>query len=143
MICPVCGKEIPEGHMYCDECGKEINFVPDFDPEVENEINATLSGVADELNKEAKLKALRIQKRKEFFSALKKKSTTILGFSATIIIIAIVVFFIVAFHSKSAIYYISLAESAKSSGDMNKAIGYLEEGSKENFQAFRLLSGGR
>ena len=39
MICPNCGKEIPEGHMYCDNCGTEINFVPDFEPEVENEIN--------------------------------------------------------------------------------------------------------
>ena len=39
MKCPNCGFEIPEGHMYCDNCGKEINFVPDFEPEVENEIN--------------------------------------------------------------------------------------------------------
>ena len=52
MKCPNCGLEIPEGHMYCDHCGLEINFVPEFDPEVENEINATLSGMADELNKE-------------------------------------------------------------------------------------------
>ena len=35
MKCPVCGKAIPEGHMYCDDCGAEINFVPDFEPEVE------------------------------------------------------------------------------------------------------------
>ena len=42
--------------MYCDNCGTEINFVPDFEPEVENEINATLSGVADELNKDEKAK---------------------------------------------------------------------------------------
>ncbi|MBR4670010.1 MAG: chitobiase/beta-hexosaminidase C-terminal domain-containing protein [Butyrivibrio sp.] len=132
MICPVCGKEIPEGHMYCDQCGKEINFVPDFEPEVENEINATLSGVADELNKEEKLKALRVQKRKNFFNALKKKSTTILGFSATIIIIVIVVSLIIAFHSRSAIYYISLAESSRNRGELDKAIEYLDEGNKDH-----------
>ena len=39
MKCPNCGFEIPEGHMYCDNCGTEINFVPDFEPEVENEID--------------------------------------------------------------------------------------------------------
>lgn len=132
MKCPVCGKDIPEGHMYCDDCGAEINFVPDFEPEVENEINATLSGVADELNKEDKLKALRLQKRKELFSALKKKSTTILGFSATIIIVVIVVSLIVAFHSRSSIYHISLAESMKNKGDLNGAIEQLEKGSEEN-----------
>ncbi|SFU47931.1 chitobiase/beta-hexosaminidase C-terminal domain-containing protein [Butyrivibrio sp. INlla21] len=139
MICPVCGKEIPEGHMYCDECGKEINFVPDFDPEVENEINATLSGVADELNKEAKLKALRIQKRKEFFSALKKKSTTILLFSATIIIIVIVVTLLLAFHNKTPLYYLSIAESSRNSGDLDKAIEYLVEGNKDNPESTEII----
>ena len=66
MKCPNCGLEIPEGHMYCDSCGTEINFVPDFEPEVENEINATLSGVAEELNKEERLKRENKEKRKKF-----------------------------------------------------------------------------
>lgn len=132
MICPVCGKEIPEGHMYCDECGKEINFVPDFEPEVENVINATLSGVADELNKEEKRKLQRLEKRKKFFSALKKKSTTILIFSASIIIIAIVVTLILAYHNKSALYYLGLANSSRNKGDLDKAIEYLIEGNEDN-----------
>ena len=61
MKCPECGFEIPEGHMYCDKCGLEIKIVPEFEPEVENEINETLSGVADELNKEERLKKEKIE----------------------------------------------------------------------------------
>ena len=49
MECPKCGAHIPEGHLYCENCGEEISFVPEFDPEVENRINETLSGVADNL----------------------------------------------------------------------------------------------
>ena len=73
MKCPKCGLEIPEGHMYCDNCGTEINIVPDFEPEVENEINATLSGVADELNRDEKAKEEKRRKRKALLKAIAKR----------------------------------------------------------------------
>ncbi|WP_026497458.1 chitobiase/beta-hexosaminidase C-terminal domain-containing protein [Butyrivibrio sp. WCD2001] len=53
MKCPNCGNKIPEGNLYCGICGKEINFVPEFDPEIENKINESLSGVADDLKDES------------------------------------------------------------------------------------------
>lgn len=49
MVCPECGREIPEGHLYCDTCGTEVRIVPDFEPEVENSITESLSGVAESL----------------------------------------------------------------------------------------------
>lgn len=52
MICPECGREIPEGHLYCDTCGMEVRIVPDFEPEVENSITESLSGVAESLTEE-------------------------------------------------------------------------------------------
>lgn len=53
MKCPSCGASIPEGHLYCEVCGKEIKIVPEFDPEIENRINESLSGVADDLKDES------------------------------------------------------------------------------------------
>lgn len=35
--------------MYCEHCGHEIHIVPDFEPEIENSIHATLSNVATEI----------------------------------------------------------------------------------------------
>lgn len=49
MICPDCGREIPEGHLYCDTCGREVQIVPDFEPEVENSITESLSSVVETL----------------------------------------------------------------------------------------------
>lgn len=49
MVCPECGREIPEGHLYCDTCGTEVRIVPDFEPEVENSITESLSSVAESL----------------------------------------------------------------------------------------------
>jgi len=43
MICPKCGAKIKEDLLYCSKCGEEIHFVPDFEPEIENSIQETLS----------------------------------------------------------------------------------------------------
>ena len=43
MKCPKCGYEWQEGHLYCDNCGEEFRIVPDFEPEIEEEMEETLS----------------------------------------------------------------------------------------------------
>ena len=47
MKCPNCGNEIQDGKLLCEKCGTEIHIVPDFDPEIENQIEEGLSNVAD------------------------------------------------------------------------------------------------
>lgn len=49
MKCPVCGNEIKDEQLYCESCGYEIHIVPDFDPEIENNIQETMTGVVSEL----------------------------------------------------------------------------------------------
>ena len=52
MKCPKCGYEWTEGHLYCDNCGEEFRIVPDFEPEIEEEMNETLSTLLVELAQE-------------------------------------------------------------------------------------------
>ncbi len=132
MKCPNCGLEIPEGHMYCDSCGTEINFVPDFDPEVENEINATLSGMADELNKEERERAAQDARRKALLRAILSRWKLICGVIAALFlsVILIVTFFV--YHNKTSLYYLSLSEGARNSGDFNSAIECLKEGNRQH-----------
>ena len=47
MICPKCGTEIQDGYLYCSKCGEEINMVPDFEVELEEGIEQTISEVAE------------------------------------------------------------------------------------------------
>ena len=123
MKCPNCGFEIPEGHMYCDNCGTEINFVPDFEPEVENEINATLSGVADELNKDDRIKEEKIEKKKAFYKWLRKKSPIIISVTVLIVVLCLIATIIYSFSGKTAFSYMRSAESQKNSGNVDEAIG--------------------
>lgn len=132
MKCPNCGFEIPDGHMYCDNCGTEINFVPDFDPEVENEINATLSGVADELNKEEKLRRERIRRKKKLLRRILKR-WKLIAVSVIVIVLAVIgISLFLNYDNKTALYYLTAAEGEKVKGDTDKAIEYLLEGHREN-----------
>ena len=49
MQCPKCGDEIPKGSLYCPKCGEEIKIVPEFDPEIENQIDESLLGLAESI----------------------------------------------------------------------------------------------
>ena len=128
MKCPNCGFEIPEGHMYCDNCGTEINFVPEFEPEVENEINETLSGVADELNKEERIKQEKRKKRQKIIDGIKAKHRYIAFAVGLVAVVLLSVFLIIPYASKSPFYYLKEAESAKAKGNIDVAIEYLIEG---------------
>lgn len=45
MICPKCNSEILDELLYCPECGEEIQFVPEYEPEIEQSIHETLSDI--------------------------------------------------------------------------------------------------
>lgn len=47
MKCPKCGTEIRDGYMYCPKCGEEVIMVPDFEIELEEGIEQTISEVAE------------------------------------------------------------------------------------------------
>lgn len=132
MKCPNCGKEIPEGHMYCDDCGTEINIVPDFEPEVENEINISLSGLADELNKDARKKLLRKEKIQNFFIILKAHWKVAAIGVASVVGLVLFVVFLASYNDRSSNYYMGLAENSKAAGNMDQAIVYLKRGMAEN-----------
>lgn len=49
MKCPHCGKEMDEGALYCKHCGEDIHIVPDFEPELELDLEETLHGIREEI----------------------------------------------------------------------------------------------
>ena len=49
MKCPNCGEEMADGTLYCEHCGEDIHIVPDFEPELEQNIQQIINGIMDEL----------------------------------------------------------------------------------------------
>ena len=50
MKCPNCGEEMTDGALYCEHCGEDIHIVPDFEPELESNLEQTISGIVEELD---------------------------------------------------------------------------------------------
>lgn len=54
MKCPKCGTEMKDDHLYCEHCGEEIYIVPDFEPEIELNLEQTLNNIVREIHEEPK-----------------------------------------------------------------------------------------
>lgn len=49
MKCPNCGAEMAEGSLYCNQCGEDIHIVPDFEPELDENIQQTIKNIAEDI----------------------------------------------------------------------------------------------
>ena len=132
MKCPNCGLEIPEGHMYCDSCGTEINIVPDFEPEVENQINDSLSNLAEELNKEDRLREEAVKKKQAIKEAIERRWKLYLTGAVTVALVVICVLLITVYEYRTSVHYLDMATDARNRGNLAKAIEYLREGHEKN-----------
>ncbi len=47
MKCPRCGNEIKDGNLYCEYCAMEIKIVPEYDTQVEQEMQDAMQSVSD------------------------------------------------------------------------------------------------
>lgn len=120
MVCPECGREIPEGHLYCDSCGMEVRIVPDFEPEVENSITESLSGVAESLTEEKKEESAESRREKQ-----KNLFVLSLGCIFVFALIVLVGYFSVNAYFHSAEYLYKAAMAEKEAGNYETALANL------------------
>ena len=125
MKCPNCGAEMQDGLLYCESCGEDIHIVPDFEPELELNLEQSMKGImqdvvppqekAQERNKAAAETGLP-QSRGEKVKAVSAWVALI------IFVIAVVWGGIGLFHHFSLDYQIRSARAATEKGHYDKAI---------------------
>lgn len=54
MKCPKCGREIPDGSLFCKYCFAEIRIVPTYESKVEEKIHDVMQSITDDVKKQAK-----------------------------------------------------------------------------------------
>ena len=69
MKCVNCGAEIPDGYMYCENCGEEIHIVPDFEPEVETQLDEMMHQLQDDVAEGFEAKTSGKRRKKHHFLA--------------------------------------------------------------------------
>ncbi len=123
MNCPKCGKELIDGHLYCEVCGQEINLVPEFEAEVEDSMAESIKGIIDEAAVEEK------QEEKEPIITRKDTGFLISGGVIAIIafVVAAVIFGGIAVWNNSTFIHEMIAEYYLDDGDYDSAISYMEQ----------------
>lgn len=51
MDCPKCGALIPEGKLYCPQCGYAVQIVPDYDADLQENLESVGSDIAGNVNR--------------------------------------------------------------------------------------------
>lgn len=67
MKCPNCGADMADGSLYCEHCGEDIHIVPDFDPELEQDIELTISGMLEDIDGQKAPEEEQPPRRKSFW----------------------------------------------------------------------------
>lgn len=119
MRCPNCRAEMPEGSLYCEQCGEDIHIVPDFEPEVELNIEQTISEIAEDIREEQEISGLDIKPRTKV-----RKGTLIAGIAGILCLLAAGAVFIYQYHSVSC--QTAWAEQCVEKEQYDRAINHYE-----------------
>ena len=128
MKCIKCGAELPEGKMYCAECGEEIHIVPDFEAEVESQIDETMNRIMDEMASQSDSDAPK-----------KKKHHYLLWIIVAVIIALTIGGYALWYLYTSEEYRISRANYFAENGEYYKAIEYYEKVMTEETEEYITL----
>lgn len=93
MKCPNCGEDMQEDALYCEKCGSDIHIVPDFEPEMENNLIAYLQGIAEDVKGSLRLRDKDSEENKEHSAKRmrRKKGYRLLAMLSTLVLLLLVV----------------------------------------------------
>jgi len=126
MICPNCKATIEDGNLLCSSCGYEIQFVPEFEAEVNITIEDTIADIsagfvrAEENKKRNELKLKKQQ-------AMQRKALMYKILAAIAVVSIFLVFICMTLFSNKAESNSANAASALAEGNIDKAISQAEK----------------
>ena len=116
MKCPNCGAKMKEGRLYCENCGEDIHIVPDFEPELERNMEQSLGNILEEVTQTDRPERKKIHPR-----SLK---LLVRWGAAGAIVLCLIFGVTVLFQYFSPEYQIAHARQATTKGRYEKAISY-------------------
>ncbi len=122
MLCPKCGKEILDGHMYCSECGCEINLVPEFEAKVEEHISESIQSVVDKAELQNGVSTEESEKKKTHLFYISGTLVSVLVFLLVTGIVAAITFW-----KQSTFVQEMLVEYYIDDENYDQAISYLQD----------------
>ncbi len=124
MKCPNCGAKMPEHSLYCEHCGEDIHIVPDFEPELEINMEQIISGIAEDAFEEAQTADDRRKEVPENRASRKRVRNMILSIAGILMLLVGGIFGILFYQYQSLEYQVAKAEQCVERGQYDKAVNY-------------------
>lgn len=124
MKCPNCGAKMPEHSLYCEHCGEDIHIVPDFEPELEINIEKIISSIAEEAFEEQESADYSSEEESVNRAGGKSIRNTVLGVAGVLLLLAGVIFGVLFYRYQSLDYQVSRAEQCVERGQYDRAVRY-------------------
>jgi len=95
MKCPNCGSKLQEGLLYCEKCGGDIHIVPDFEPELEENMQESLQQIAEAVGIENNGQSIRVSlgqtaRGRKMSGQITQMLSVLLGICAVVLAFAVV-----------------------------------------------------
>ena len=115
MKCPNCGTEMADGVLYCEHCGEDIHIVPDFEPELEQDIELTINGMLEDIEE---------QKDAEDPEQVRGRGNSWKTFAAggAVLIIAACMCAVLIYHHNSLAWQIERGQESVAGGKYDRAV---------------------
>lgn len=119
MKCPSCGKELQKNSLFCEQCGNEIYIVPDFETEVENNMEEHLEQIKNSIELPEMIQTT-LHHKKIYF---------MLGSLCLVVFVLVVVLLVQhdSYRNWNAEDYVVQARKEFDNGNLDKASDYYEE----------------
>ena len=114
MNCPNCGAKMQEGHLYCESCGEDIHIVPDFEPELERNIEQSLEHIVKDVTQ--------TDNRKQEEATARMRKTVVMWCAVGLLVAGIVTGTVILIQYLSPGYQIGQARQAVSKAKYEKAV---------------------
>ncbi len=115
---------MPEGALYCEKCGRDIHMVPDFEPELESNLQESLRSIADVV------KGVSHGEKKGFGKRSRGAVlSTVLGMVAGVLLIAVILAGAVLYYNRAA-----EADAGKPENMIALAQSYQQQGNKLEYE---------
>ncbi len=115
MKCQNCGAKMPKHSLYCEKCGQDVHIVPDFEPEIELNLEQIISGITEDAFENVATKPKKNKNRWK---------TVAISMIATLLIVVCGVFGILFVQYQSVDYQVAKAKECTDNGLYHEAVQY-------------------
>lgn len=126
MKCPKCGREIPDGSLFCKYCFADIRIVPTYESNVEENIQDVMSGIQKDVQKQAQKDEEKAKMKAESRARARKYRNRFVALLVLFVAIAAVYCLVTYQTHHSEEYFLQKAEQQAQTGDYDAAAQTLQ-----------------